>query len=400
MDLRKASIQVRIHAHCANGKFLKVNQMTKTLFLIFITITATANAVTLPTPQRQLSVHFEYEPLCNEKRQQVQVRLIESTNFLVINNVKTGTVLYGVRFKSVGLNRPSIGVVFCEPYETKSLTFWDGYRANQNNQKLTAFGVSQCLVDVDEDGFFDDASVGYIRKPAVSVNQRYKYETIPVEGAADISCPRQKPTASAVEVNEYIWNALTESERTKLKILGEIDVVPMREVGLITSTQRLDRSSPGGNAGAVLGESLAAANYIDKSVNNGNYSARGQLGAQVLGAVLGSTLDAAPQSSYLTRYTVKLASGELVSVDKPSRANEFSLATGMCITVPSGVQTKQALCDTTLAAFREMHFGKPEPVMQPQNSREVRLRELKRLFDEGLLSEPVYLDQQQKVLSN
>ena len=374
--------------------------MAKILLLILIAFSASAHAVWLPKRQSAQGIYFEYEPLCNDKRQQVQVRLLDSTNFLMATDVKANTLLFGIRFTYTGTSRSVKGILYCEPYETKKLTFFDGHTANKENERKTASGISQCLVDSDEDGFFDDSSTGYFAKPNPSDRHKYKYEVIPADGPPDAGCPRQKLIAPALEVNGHIWSALSDAERTMLTALGEVEVIPAQEVGVITHSQKLDGSSPGSNAGSALGESFATANYIDKSISNGSYSATGRLGAQIIGALLGSALDSGPRSSFTVRYTVRLASGELVTVDKTTSTNNFSLTNGMCVTLPKAEQTKQALCETTLTAFREVHFKKSEPVMPLQNSKEIRLRELKRLFDEGLLSEPVYRDQQHKILSN
>ncbi|MBV5299713.1 MAG: hypothetical protein JZU64_16690, partial [Rhodoferax sp.] len=239
---------------------------------------------------------------------------------------------------------------------------------------------------------------GYLKKGTLPSSDQYRYETLVSDWPAELGCPRPKLVTATLEVNENIWLALTEDERNKVKAKGEVDVVPMREVGVITQSQKIDASTLGNNSGAALGEAVASTKYVDKSINDGTYSAQGQLGAQVKGALLGSLFNKSATSLFKLRYTVRLASGEIVSIDKNVKTNDFVVANGVCVTLPFVEQTSQTLCDTTLASFKEKHFGLIDKPTSQASQKEIKLRELKRLFDEGLLSESVYADQQTKIL--
>ena len=97
----------------------------------------------IPNPRMERLSYFQHEPLCNDKRQQVRARLLDTAKFLFREDVPSGTVLYAVRFKSVGARTEgATGVAFCEPYQAKKLTFWSGHRANQINDEGIANGFN------------------------------------------------------------------------------------------------------------------------------------------------------------------------------------------------------------------------------------------------------------------
>lgn len=376
--------------------------MKKPLIILLTAIACDLSlAQWVPNPHR--SNLFTYEPVCNANRRQVRVKLTESTRFLLSTDVQKDTVLYAVRFKSTAINRPLTGVSYCEPYMPKEIGLFSSYRAKTNNASGIEQGFSQCLVDYNDDGVFDDGTgnVFYFPNSAkVSDSHQYRYEVLDTVGPPEPGCPRPKAAPTALVINEQIWTALSNAERDTLKLKGEVDVIPAREIGIVLQTQKLNESTSGSTAGAALGERVAAANYIDKSVGDGNYSAKGQLGAQLVGAVLGSALDTGPNSAFKTRYTVKTVSGEILTTDKSSKTNDFYVANGVCVAFPAIEQVEQSQCETTLQSFRAKYF--PDNIQDAVSKRpkEARLRELKDLFDRGLVSEKIYLEQQKSILDN
>lgn len=346
---------------------------------------------------------FSYEPVCNANRNQIRVKLLESTQFLIQTNVQKDTILYAVRFTSTNrlVPPPVTGIAYCEPYVPKELGFFSSYYAKTKNANAIRQGFSQCLFDFNEDGLFDDANGNAFYFPTyatVSKSHQYRYEVVDAAGPPEPGCPRPKTPEGALVVTDQIWNALTEAEHQVLNQNGPVDIVSAREVGIVLNAQQVNESTPGSSAGSVLGESVAGANYIDKSVSNGTYSAKGQLGAQVTGAVVGSMLNTAPRATYITRYTVRTASGEILTTDKISNDLGFTIANGVCVEFPPIEPMAQQVCETTLESLRAKYFQASQPSSTSAQSREARLRELKDLFDRGLLSEKVYLDEQKSIL--
>ncbi len=350
---------------------------------------------------------FTYEAVCNANRRQVRVKLLEPTHFLMATDVQKDAILYAVRFSSTAAlttgKTQVTGVAYCEPYVPKELGFFASYNAKSQNARSARTGFSQCLFDFNEDGVFDDATGNAFYFPdssKASNSHQYRYEGVDASGSPELGCPRPKAPKDALVVADQIWNALTETERQILKQNGEVDIVSTREIGIVLNAQQVNESTRGSSAGSVIGESYAAANYIDKSVDNGTYSAKGQLGAQIKGAVIGGLLNTAPRAIFITRYTVKTASGEILVADKVSNDRGFTVANGLCVEFPAIEPIGQNPCEATLESFRAKHFSSSQPSSASAKTKEDRLRELKDLFDRGLVSEKVYFEHQKSILDN
>lgn len=378
--------------------------MKKILALFVFSSSSLSHAQWIPNLDRNYLV--KYEPLCSSDRKQVRVRLLDSTNFFFGNDVQVGTVLYAIRFTARAYqkesNPPTVGVAYCEPYSPKEVGFFTSHRERSRELRAKEKGFAQCLFDFDEDMVFDEATGSdfYLKKKQeISRDHQYRYEKIEVEGPPELGCPRPAVSAGGLRISESIWAALTSAEREILQNQTIIDVIPAKEFGIVMSSQKINRSIDGSNAGSVLGEAAAAANYIDKTVSNGTYSAKGQLGAQVAGAVVGGLLNTAPKIKFQTRYTLRNGLNEVVAIDKSSNVDDFDIANGVCVAIPSLEKMDQFLCEATVQNFRSRHLGEaPSSLMQPR-PKEARLRELKDLFNQGLISEKVYQEQQKTILS-
>lgn len=362
----------------------------------------------LPTSNEPATLKLQYSPLCNSKREQVRVRLEKSTSFLVMTDLKAGDVLYGVKFSMQINNRPRFeGVAYCKPHDGKELGFFSSYTAKQTNQRAAKFGFELCLYDFNNDGVFDEANYNawYLQQAASkSYSDQFPYTVLEDGGETTPSCPRPILSAKALSIGQHLWDALTEVERTQLRGRGEIDIVPVKEAGTLLQVERIDDSTAGTNSGARLGEAVAGANYIDKSVNSGSYSATNQLGAQVVGAVVGGMLDSGPKTVLRTRYAVRSLDGEIVTRDKTEYTRDFTLPVGVCVSLPALERLDQRVCETTLSSLRAQYFpgtvaSTVESASHTGSTKEARLRELKALFERGLVSENVFHEQQKRILS-
>lgn len=163
----------------------------------------------------------------------------------------------------------------------------------------------------------------------------------------------RKADGSSLLVTQPVFDQLSPEDQGKLKTLyPQMHVVPKDGVGKVVSSQVIDRSQPGSKAGSQLGSLLGQAAYIDRSIPGRNYSVMGQVGAGLIGAALGSTLNARPEEKYLINYGVLLSDGAVKSV-LASSADSVAAPAGQCVFVVGVQEAPPYLCGDTLLAFIE-----------------------------------------------
>jgi len=141
---------------------------------------------------------------------------------------------------------------------------------------------------------------------------------------------------TSLTINQLLWTEFSQSERaTLLDKFPNLELIPAESVGIIQSVQAVNRSTIGTNSGAVLGGALAQTMYIDKAFSGSgkNYSATTQLGAGLLGALLGSSLDSSPTSRFIFNYGIRTLDGQMREVRVES-GDEFTRPAGQCVTLP------------------------------------------------------------------
>jgi len=123
-------------------------------------------------------------------------------------------------------------------------------------------------------------------------------------------------------------------------ILGPPGTLPQRKssaapasYGRVTDVQIENRSTAGSSAGTSLGSLVGQTSYIDRTSYQG-YSATGQVVAGLIGGLIGSSLDSAPQVDYQLKYWIKTNSGETISVDRTG-ATQTHIPIGTCVEVKS-----------------------------------------------------------------
>ena len=149
----------------------------------------------------------------------------------------------------------------------------------------------------------------------------------------------------SLSVSDGVWSTLTFSQRSQVSAHYAVEVSEMGRYARIVYVQPLNESTAGTTAGAQLGSVLGQAQYIDKS-NWNSYSARGQLGAALLGGLIGSTLDARPQSAYRLVYTLKASDGAIRVVERISES-QIHIAPGLCIDTAGFSPVKDEFCENT-----------------------------------------------------
>ena len=160
----------------------------------------------------------------------------------------------------------------------------------------------------------------------------------------------------AIKVTATAWYGLSESERQQISNKTSIAVLETNMYGVILDVQLVDESIAGSSAGSQLGSLIGQSNYIDGAFKNGNqYSATGQVGAGILGAVIGASFNKEAQPIFRTRYWVKLANGNIEMTDAVS-GNAFRLPMTACVRFPSLDMRDQTLCTQTTETLRTIHI--------------------------------------------
>ncbi len=129
-----------------------------------------------------------------------------------------------------------------------------------------------------------------------------------------------------------------------------LEVIELEEVGKIVSSQVINRSTPGSNYGSQLGSSIGQAAYIDQAIAGGSYSAMGQLGFGILGAVLGSSMNTDSQARFIINYGVQVFDGSVKSIQTYT-PDESANPIGQCIWAHTLREAPNHLCTDTLVGF-------------------------------------------------
>lgn len=159
-----------------------------------------------------------------------------------------------------------------------------------------------------------------------------------------------------LKVSAIAWQGLSAEDRATIQKNYVVEAVAADSFGTILDNQGVDRSTPGTNSGAVLGEAIASASYIDKAFGDGNYSSKNHLGMMLLGGLLGSALDSKPQSQYQFRYAIRLGNGSVIYQDTFS-SEPFRHPVGVCIFLPAvNIAPEQHLCTQTTDSLRSAHI--------------------------------------------
>lgn len=165
--------------------------------------------------------------------------------------------------------------------------------------------------------------------------------------------PLPAHSAPELKVSQQVWLEFSASEKAAiLTKFPQVETIPSETIGVIQSVQAVNRSTAGTNTGAALGGVLGQTLYIDSAFrgSGSNYSATTQLGAALLGAAIGSTLDSAAQSRFIFNYGVKTLDGEIREVRVES-GDEFTRPVGQCVFLPAISPAPASLCVANKVQF-------------------------------------------------
>ncbi|WP_162801276.1 hypothetical protein [Azospirillum brasilense] len=205
---------------------------------------------------------------------------------------------------------------------------------------------------------------GVVTGPAVS--SRYspppQVAAVP-SGAGAGTAPATAPppgTRPVLTVSTVVWFALTDGERDTVRDRYDVNVSELANYAIILNVQGVDESTPGTIGGSALGGSLGSAMYVDSAFRGPsiNYSATSHLGASLLGAVIGSSMDREAQRSFRFRYSVKDGAGNINQFDRVS-SEPFHQPVGACVEVASLTIVASSYCAMDLSSFREQYLRPP-----------------------------------------
>lgn len=170
------------------------------------------------------------------------------------------------------------------------------------------------------------------------------------------------PPAISQEREIYIpaqlWKSLTSNEKEFVASRYSPLLVDNNAIGKIIDAQSMDESTLGSNSGSQAGTLIGSAIYIDGALRGRSYSAKEHLGASMLGALAGSTLDKIPEKKITTRYTIKHRDGE-VSYATESDASTLRHSIGLCVLTNPIKPINQATCDMTKEMLLRIAQGEP-----------------------------------------
>jgi len=170
-------------------------------------------------------------------------------------------------------------------------------------------------------------------------------------------------SAPVILVNQKIWSEFSAAEQIDLlSRFPGIEVIPSETVGMIQSSQVVNRSTASTHGGALIGSTVGQAAYIDQAFkgSGSNYSAISHLGVALLGGAIGSMLDTPGQTKFLMSYGIRTADGQVREVRVES-IDEIALPAGRCVYLQNLSEADASLCiaDKTQFLRQLSEAGKP-----------------------------------------
>ncbi len=158
--------------------------------------------------------------------------------------------------------------------------------------------------------------------------------------------------ARTLHVPSHVWAELTQEQRQALQAKYIADSILANSYGTIVDAQSLNESTSGSNAGSELGSAFGQAAYIDSAFkgNTWNYSAKNQLAAGIVGAVVGSMANTAPRAQFRTRYTIKIGNGNIEYIEE-IKSDPFRHTIGLCVALSPIRPIEQTFCTITKEVF-------------------------------------------------
>jgi outer membrane lipoprotein SlyB len=168
---------------------------------------------------------------------------------------------------------------------------------------------------------------------------------------------------SLLQVSTAVWASLNSQQRDLVSAQYIVEVAEAGRFAKIVNVQGVNESTPGTTGGANLGSALGQAQYIDKA-NWSNYSARSQIGAGLVGAIIGSALDAPARAMHRIVYTLRSPDGTVSIVEKVSQSPIY-VAPGLCVDTLSFSPVRDSMCEDGMPPEIRAILGQTEKPAPP-----------------------------------
>ena len=146
---------------------------------------------------------------------------------------------------------------------------------------------------------------------------------------------------SLLHIQKTIWDGLTVDEQKIISNSYLVSVVEDKRYGKIISSHIENNSYVNNNSMSNLGNLVGQASYIDD--NWDNYSAKEQVLAGVLGAIVGSTLDKKTDIKMTVTYTVEFPDGSVKDI-RNIQINSHKYGVGVCLDTRNMRPTNSVHC--------------------------------------------------------
>jgi hypothetical protein len=219
-----------------------------------------------------------------------------------------------------------------------------------------------------------------------------------------------------IELPQRIASNLGQRELEAIESKNILVKIPDESYGVVIDVQGQDMSTPGSTMGSFLGAEYARRQFNDRffqdqhnRIQQGQsvtpYSSTGSMKAQILGAIIGSGMDVAPTQMYKFRYSIRTGDSRIVSRDILSN-EPFRLSRGTCINVATLQPFQQQVCEWDVEQYRTPLFGRRNAERSVSSiasgnalGLQDRLKQLKQLYDQNLITKDQY-DAQVKFILN
>lgn len=220
-----------------------------------------------------------------------------------------------------------------------------------------------------------------------------------------------------LELPQRVLSRLDKRELIQLESENIVNTIADESYGSIIDVQGQDLSTPGSTMGSFLGAEYARRQFNDQYLQNQfnridqgksvqPYNSSASMRAQLLGAIAGSGSDTAATSRYRYRYSIRTGDSKIITRDVISQ-EPFRIARGTCVNLKDLEPVQQQICEWSLDNFRSALFGqKDSQIKKPDTKQDTvmnladRLKQLKDLYDQSLISKDQYDAQVRHLLNS
>jgi hypothetical protein len=161
----------------------------------------------------------------------------------------------------------------------------------------------------------------------------------------------QRTLGKGLLVNNFVFKKLAVSDQESFNQKYPLmEVFDIASAGKVASYQIINRSIARSDAGSRLGSTIGQAAYIDTAIPSRNYSALGQVGAALIGAAIGESLNRLEEKRFIINYGVQLIDGTIKTIPFAT-SDESASSVGQCVWTSNISEAPAYICSDTLVGF-------------------------------------------------